>query len=248
MFIAQIIRNRKIYLLAVLLYSFSMQCNSQTSELYPPFTKWYQDPLGLRPLQLSTAVGFAWGAAAVAACIIFTKNDSLFQKKFSLYQDAGMGFGYKSPYTCSIQNDVGVKYDVRKWLSLGLGWNSFHFKDEVNNTWAFGLRPFARWYPYKGQKINLYFEYGAGVSYSLNRFPMTGTGWEADTARTGTHFNLTSKYSAGAEFIIGKRISLQAGARHFHLSNGNMKGIKRNPSYDSNGFFVGVIYGIDRRR
>ena len=215
---------------------------SQIQGAYPPFTKWYQDPLGLKPLELSTAFGFVWGSAAIAACFIFTKEDTALQKRFSVYQEAGLGVGYKSPYTTVLQNNIGLLYSVRKWMSLGLAWNTFHFKDKINNTWSWGIRPFVRWYPYQNKRIRLFFEYGAGLSYSLSRFPLTGTGWETDTARTGTRFNFTSIYSMGAEYRSGNRLSFQAGVRHFHLSNGNLAGIQRNPSHDSNGFFVGLIY------
>jgi Lipid A 3-O-deacylase (PagL). len=214
----------------------------QTHTAYPPFTKWYQDPLGLKPLELSTAFGFVWGSAAIATSLIFTKKDHSLQKKMSLYYETGFSTGYKWPYTPAFQNEIGCMYNVRKWMSIGMGCNAFHFKDEVNNTWCFGMRPFARWYPYTWKKARFYFEYGAGLCYSLNRFPFTGTGWEADTARTGTKFNLTSKYGIGAEINFNKRFSLQLGIRHFHLSNGNIVGIKRNPSHDSNGLFVGLIY------
>jgi len=214
----------------------------QKTGIYPPFTKWYQDPLGLKPLELSSAYGFIWGSTAVAACLIFTKRDPDFQKRVSYYHEAGFGFGYKPPYTSIFQNDIGMMYRLKKWMSIGLGWNSFHFKDRTNDTWSFGIRPFARWYPYAGKKISLFFEYGAGLSYSLERFPLTGTGLEADTSRTGTRFNLTSKYGIGAEFRLNNKFSIQAGIRHFHLSNGNLAGIHRNPSHDSNGFFLGLLY------
>ena len=36
----------------------------QVRGIYPPFTKWYQDPLGLKPLELSTAFGIVWSSAA----------------------------------------------------------------------------------------------------------------------------------------------------------------------------------------
>ena len=109
---------------------------------------------------------------------------------------------------------------------------------------AFGLTPLGRFYPYRSKKIKLFFEYGAGVSISLRNFPMTGTGKNADTGRVGTRLNLTSKYGAGIEFDMNKKFLLQYAVRHFHLSNGNIKGIERNPSYDSNGFFIGVIYNF----
>jgi long-subunit fatty acid transport protein len=229
-----------IILIGTLLYGKMSNCQRQS--IYPPFTKWYQDPLGLKPLELSTAFGFVWGAASVAACLIVTKKDSAFLKRVSIYQEAGFGFGYKPPYTSVFQNEVGLMYSVRKWMALGVGLNTFHFKDKIKDTWSFGIRPFARWYPYKTKKASLFFEYGAGFSYSLDRFPFTGTGLEADTARTGTRFNLTSKYGIGTEVYFNNRLSIQAGIRHFHLSNGNLAGIKRNPSHDSNGFFVGLFY------
>ncbi|MDB5229461.1 MAG: hypothetical protein JWN76_266 [Chitinophagaceae bacterium] len=221
----------------------------QTPGIYQPFTKWYQDPLGLKPLDLSTAFGFAWGSAAVAASLIFTKKDTAFQNRLSSYYETGFSSGYKSPYTCALQNEIGFMYDVRKWMSTGIGLNAFHFKDLVNHTWSFGIRPFARWYPYRTNKVSLYFEYGAGICYSLNRFPLTGTGWEADTARTGTKFNLTSKYGIGAIVNCTNHFSLQLSTRHFHLSNGNVEGIERNPSHDSNGIFLGFIYkpGIKKK-
>jgi hypothetical protein len=215
---------------------------SQKPGIYPPFTKWYQDPLGFRPVQLSTAFGFVCGSAAVAACLLLTKKDSAFQKNVSVYWDGGYGIGYKPPYTNVIQNNVGVMYGMRNWISLGLEANFSHFKDHINNTSTIGIMPFAKWYLYKGQTVNFFFQYGAGVSYSFKQFPLSGTGWEADTARTGTQFNFLSKYGMGTEIHIKKRFSLEAGVRHFHLSNGNIKGIQRNPSHDSNMFFAGIIY------
>jgi hypothetical protein len=133
-------------------------------------------------------------------------------------------------------------------MSVGLSWTTFHFKDQVNNTWSFGIRPFARWYPYRVKKLSLYFEYGAGICYSLKQFPITGTGWEIDTARTGTRFNLNSKYSVGTVFHFNNHFSFQLIMRHFHLSNGNIEGIKRNPSHDSNGLFLGIYYKLNKQK
>jgi len=216
--------------------------SGQTSHMYPPFTKWYQDPLGLKPIQLSTAFGFVCGSAAVAASLLFTQKDSTLKKRLTPYCEGGYGFGYKPPYTNVLQNDIGILYKMRKWMSLGVCLNFSHFKDEINNTWTVGMMPFARWYLYKSKPLNFFFQYGAGISYSFETFPLTGTGWEADTARTGTQFNFLSKYGVGTEVHLKKRFSFETGIRHFHLSNGNIKGIQRNPSHDSNIFFAGIIY------
>ena len=233
---------RSCFLTCVLLFLCTAGISQQG--MYPPFTRWYNDPLGIKPVQLSSAAGFAWASVAIAASLIFTKNDSSFQKRVFLYQDAGAAFGYKPPYSNTIQNDAGFMFTIRKSMALGLTVNILYFNDDINNTWAFGFRPFMRWYPYQRNKIKLFFEYGAGCAYSLNRFPSTGTGWKTDTARTGTRFNFTTKYGAGAEIRLHKTLRLQVGLRHFHLSNGNIRGIQRNPSYDGNGFFAGIMYAI----
>ena len=240
-------RGSFLLLLYACTFSFNKICISQTARLYPPFTKWYQDPLGLKPLELSSAYGFVWGSTAIAACFIFTKKDSAFQRRVSIYQEAGFGFGYKPPYTGVFHNEAGLMYSVRKWMALGVGLNTFHFKDKINDTWSLGIRPFVRWYPYKTKNASLFFEYGAGLSYCLDRFPFSGTGLEADTGRTGTRFNFTSKYGIGTEVHFNNRLSIQAGIRHFHLSNGNLAGIQRNPSHDSNGFFVGLFYSTKNK-
>jgi hypothetical protein len=215
---------------------------SQHMQLYPPFTKWYQDPLGLKPLGLSSAAGFGWASLTSAAYFILSKKDTAFQKQLLLYQESGLGFGYKPPYTRTFQSNIGFMYRQRKRISLGFELNSFHFSDGINNTWSFGMRPFARWYFVDHKRIKLFFEYGAGVTFGLERFPLTGTDLKWDTARTGTKFNFSTKYGVGGEYIIAKRLHIQAGLRHFHISNGNIRGIARNPSHDSNGFFVGLLY------
>ena len=249
MFLKQVIRTGKtICLMTLVLFVSFENIYAQTENIYPPDTKWYQDPLGLKPVQLSTAFGFAWGSAVVAACLIFSKIDSGFYKKFSFYYGGGMSFGYKPPYTNVIQNEIGILYDIRKWMAVGLEGNVFHFKDKIANTWGVGISPLAKLYAIKSKKAAIFFQYGAGISMTHKKFPFTGTGRDADTGRIGTKFNFTSHYSVGSEFYLNKKISLQTSFRHFHLSNGNISGIKRNPSHDSNGFFISLIYGLTKKQ
>ena len=233
------LNSKSICLFILMLLGFRY-INAQRIGMLPMNTKWYQNPLECKPIQLSTAFGIVWGSAAVVASVLFTKKDTLFNRYY-LYQETGSSFGYKAPYTIVLTNDIGVIHPVRKWLSLGATINVFHFKDNVNNTFGFGLRPFARWYFVRSCRSAVFFEYGGGISYSLNPFPMNGSATDKDTVRTGTRFNFTSKYGVGFELKANKHIRLQAGIRHFHLSNGNLSGIEHNPAHDSNGFFAGII-------
>ncbi|HEU0065408.1 MAG TPA: acyloxyacyl hydrolase [Flavisolibacter sp.] len=195
----------------------------------------------MKPLQLSTAPGIVWGLIAVASSVLFTSNDLQHSNDIQFYNETGGSYAYKQPYTNVFSNDIGAIRSFRKWFSAGIGINTFHFTDKLNNTWTIGLRPFARWYPLVTPKIKIYFEYGGGVSYSMNKFPQKGSETDKDTLRTGTKFNFISKYGAGVEIHLNNRVSLTAGLRHFHLSNGNMAGIDRNPSHDSNGYFIGCL-------
>ena len=67
----------------IIAFLFAKESECQQRGVYPPFTKWYQDPLGLKPLELSTAFGIVWGSAAVATSLILTKKDTALQKKIS---------------------------------------------------------------------------------------------------------------------------------------------------------------------
>lgn len=52
---------------------------------YPPFTKWYQNPLGFQPLNLHTSAGIILPALAATACLLLTDKDTSIVNKFSWY-------------------------------------------------------------------------------------------------------------------------------------------------------------------
>ncbi len=226
---------------------FTNQGICQFNGMYPPYTKWYQDPLGIKPLELSTAFGFVWASVATAACLIFTKKDSLLQKNITFYTEVGKTIGYKPPFTASNQNEIGIIFGLRPNMSLGFSLSSYHFKDNINDTYTFGFMPLVKWDLFRSKKVDFYFQYNAGISYSLSIFPLTGTGLGTDTSRYGTKFNFLAKYTIGADYFLTNKIALQVALKHFHLSNGNIKGIERNPSYDGNGLSIGLMYKISKK-
>ncbi|HEY9167793.1 MAG TPA: acyloxyacyl hydrolase [Candidatus Kryptonia bacterium] len=227
-------KHKFVMLIAVFLFHHQ----SADSQTFSSGDHWYTNPLGFSPLELHAANGFLLPAAAVAACLIFTKDDTSLTNGNALYNEDGISWGYKIPHTTLFQNSTGISHALRRWMSVGLEICLYNVMDEYNNTGGVGVRPFARFYPLTEKRWRLYFESGVGIIYFFDNFPKPTI---ADS-RLGTHWNATSKYGIGSEINLDSSTSIVIGARHVHVSNGNVLGVDRNPSHDSNGFFVGFSY------
>jgi len=79
-------------------------------------------------------------------------------------------------------------------------------------------------------RYRVFIDAGLGFLLCSDEFPPGGTFW-----------NFTQRYSVGVSVRFSKNMKLLLGGRHLHVSNG---GYYRNPSYDGNGPFVGVMYGF----
>lgn len=234
---------RYIILLFLTWALFTNGLRAQSFGELPPFTEWYQNPLGFSPLKLHTGAAFYLGGLAAAACLIFTENDTALADRFSFFNESGMSYGYNPPYTSVYQNNTGFFYHARKWLAIGAEVSVYHFRDSFNDTWGIGLRPLFRWYPVHGEDFRLYFECGAGIIGILDNFPKPSSGYGfLSDPRTGTHFNGSPKYGIGREANIDAEVSVVFGLRHVHISNGNTSGAERNPGHDSNGYYFGFSY------
>lgn len=219
-------------------YSFGQVKNSFGS--LPPFTEWYQNPLGFSPISLHTGNGIYLPAIAATAIIIFTKRDTTLGNKISFYDDLGVSYGYYASKTTVFQNNIGLLFNIRKYMSLGAEFSTVHVTDNKNNTWGVGLRPFVRFYPIQRDNFKLFFQSGAGLILFADNYPKP-SGFFGDN-REGTRLNGSPKYGVGSEFKINSQFSGQVGLWHIHFSNGNHPSYERNPGHDSNGFSLGLIY------
>lgn len=216
-------------------------CNiAKAQNLYPYGDRWYQNPLGIKPLELHTSMGFIVPAVAVGACLLLTEKDTALTRRFSVYNETGFSWGYKYPYTFMPQNNTGINFQVRKFMAVGVEFDVYLPQDEFNKTTGLAIRPFARFYAFNREKWNLYFESGGGFVYFFDYFPKPTD----QDQRLGTQWNGTTKYGIGSEINLSDKTSVLFGVRHLHVSNGNSKGAERNPSHDSNGFFVGLSYRL----
>jgi hypothetical protein len=225
----------------------SLLCSKQTFAqvdnsfgTLPPFTKWYQNPLGVSPIALHTANGIYLPAIAATVVLVFTKMDTSISQRISYYDDIGASFGYYASKTSVYQNNFGILYPVRSYMTLGVEFSTVHVIDDINNTWGLGLRPFVRFYAIHKENFKLFFQSGAGLILFAETYPKP-SGFYGDY-REGTKLNGSPKYGIGTEFRINRYFSGQLGIWHIHFSNGNHPSSDRNPGHDSNGLSFGLIY------
>lgn len=226
---------RIIFLINILLLGFN-EAKSQ----YSAGDHWYDNPLGFEPLKLHTSMGFIVPAVAVGTCLLLTKKDPALSQKLSIYNEIGLSWGYKYPNTFMPQNNTGINYQLRKFMSIGIEFDICVPRDDFNATTGFAIRPFARFYPINNHRWRLYFESGGGFIFFPTEFPKPTD----QDGRLGTLINGITKYGLGTDISISTAMAIMFGIRHLHISNGNTKSVERNPSHDSNGFFVGLTYKL----
>ena len=78
--------------------------------------------------------------------------------------------------------------------------------------------------------LQLFIDTGIGFLLCSDQFPPGGTFW-----------NFTQRYVVGVSVRFLTNANLLLGVNRLHISNA---GYKRNPSYDGNGAFLGVMYGF----
>lgn len=227
---------RKVLLFLIL----ALLAFGQTKAQYPYGDKWYQNPLGFKPLNLHTSMGFIVPAVATGVCLLLTEKNPNLKEKLSIYSELSPSWGYKYPYTFIPQVNTGLNYQLRKFLSIGVEFGILFPTDNFNQTVGIDIKPFARFYPVNNEKWKIYFESGGGFVYLINEFPQPT---DRDN-RLGLKLNGITKYCIGAEFNVSQKTAILLGVRHLHISNGDSKGVERNPSHDSNGFFIGLNYKI----
>jgi opacity protein-like surface antigen len=211
----------------------------------PPFTKWYQNPLGVSPISLHTGNGLYIPLIAATGILIFTKCNDKLDNRISLYSDIGYTKGYYGSFSNLTHQNTGLNYMLRKYLSAGVELSQVYVKDNENNTYGIGIRPFFRFYPLNKDGFKLYFQSGAGLQYFFNEFPQP-SGFFGDN-RKGTKLNGSPKYGIGTELKLNSNWNINAGIWHIHFSNGNNPSINRNPGHDSNGFSLGITFKPNKK-
>lgn len=80
--------------------------------------------------------------------------------------------------------------------------------------------------------FKIYYDCGFGLCLTDRAFP-----------KNGTKTNFISSFGVGSVLRIAPGVNWKIGFRHIHISNGGLiAGDERNPGYDSNGIFTGLVF------
>ena len=152
-------------------------------------------------------------------------------------------FSITAAYIPHIRFSIDDLYNVN--VSGGyFFWDNHSVNLELQGYWAdqefdsdvyiagFGI--LGRWHFLRGDKWSLFIDGGGGVTYADQEFPQSPYG--------GTNFNFTGKVGLGATYEIQDDTHLIAGARYFHLSNGQIRHRDDNPTFDGIQFWGGVMW------
>lgn len=82
---------------------------------FPPFTKWYQNPLGFSPLPFHTSNGIIIPAIATGIILLVTDSDSTQTKRISIYDEFGYSEGYYGSFSNLFHNNIGLNYLLRDY-------------------------------------------------------------------------------------------------------------------------------------
>lgn len=141
---------RQLIIAIIISNFFSQSTNAQVDNSFgtlPPFTKWYQNPLGVSPICLHTGNGLYIPLIVATSILIFTKCNDTLDSRISLYSDIGYTKGYYGSFSNLIHQNIGINYMLRKYLSAGVEISQVYVWDNENNTYGIGIRPFFRFYP-----------------------------------------------------------------------------------------------------
>lgn len=126
---------------------------------------------------------------------------------------------------------IGVGYYLFDNHSVTLLAQGFHVNQEPGESACGGdLFVLGRSHLFTRDRFSLFID-GGGYSWANNAVPLGGT-----------TYNFMARIGGGVAYRIEDNCYLTAGARYFHLSNGQQHGRERNPAYDGVEYYVGMLF------
>jgi hypothetical protein len=204
------------------------------SQSYPPFTKWYQNPLGLKPIELHTSNAILIPGIAVGIIKLFDHYKRSSESTDWIGVQIGNTRNYfMEPYNAS-HFAFSVQFQIAKKIHFGIENNYSLIASQ--EAFGGGIRPYFLFDFYRNNKFAVSFYSGAGLIFFNQNYPEKAIYF--DEIKEGTRLNGSPKYGLRIDTKIFKHAHFGLEIAHAHFSNGNTLGPERNPGYDGNGLFI----------
>lgn len=187
----------------------------------------WHDPLDLNALDLGDNKVFLYNAIGISLIHFLSQKNKVFSSGKKYYsRSVEYSHEYrKSPFSTiyTAKQRIGWKWKKRLWLGYELGVIAVQDRD-----WIGGLSgsPYFTWNIVNNNHIRLYYDNGVGPVYYFKPFP-----------EEGTRFNFYTFYGLGME-IKSDVTNINIGVRNTHVSNADIRGRDRNPSFDGLGGYI----------
>ncbi len=146
----------------------------------------------------------------------------------------GVGFDVKTSDNLFGQIGGGVSYFMIDNLSLDLELNGMYVNQIGDDAVGINLVLLFRWHFIADEKWSLYFDIGAGLMGASDKVPGPTPG----EPRGGSSLNITPQSGFGITVEVAENTRLFAGARLFHISNGQI--YEGNPGRDNIFIYAGI--------
>ncbi len=159
------------------------------------------------------------------------KRSPFSQGNWSLHPHASAAFSLDDGSIYLAHFGVGYCFLENHTVNLELALGGVDGDNGTNNSAASSVELIFRSRLLEKDDLDLYVDGGAGVFFTTEDFPVTGTDW-----------NFTPQLGMGMLWRLTHRTHLSTGVRWYHVSNAGRRGDIRNPGSDSLMLYAGVLY------
>lgn len=188
----------------------------------------YRDPNDLNFVDFGDNKVLLYNAIGLGLVLLLSdKEDEGGSSHFSLSIEYS-GEYRKEPLSQYYKLNLRRSIPFRKFLHLGGEVNTSFVNDQDRQLVSIGFSPFFTWNIIKKPRFRLAYDNGVGPVLFSSAFP-----------EGGTAFNFYTYYGIEMESNINN-IKFTLGVRNTHISNADIKGRERNPSFDGLGFYITI--------
>ena len=216
-----------------MLLAFLCLASSQVMAQY----KWtWKDPLDLNIVDVGDNKLALYNGLGVGMVLTLTSFEEDIEYKWQNRTDYGVFVDYirdyrHPPYAGSIAMRLRLNRYIRKFLKWGGDFVVYRIDDGLSSAVGFGTHLNVQWIIVNGNRWKLCYDNGVGPNLFETPFPLEGT-----------RFNFTTYYGFHVSFRMKDQKWITLGFRNTHISNANIKGEDRNPSFDGFGITLGYEF------